>query len=37
MTEVFIKGILCIALLSALLCFILGVIELIRMIMRKDE
>jgi hypothetical protein len=36
-TEVFIKGILLVAILSAALCFILGAIELVRTIMRKDE
>jgi hypothetical protein len=37
MSEIFIKGILCIAILSALLCVILGAIELVRTIMRKDD
>lgn len=37
MTELFIKGFLLIAIASAVLCAILGIIELIRAIMGKDD
>jgi len=37
MTELFVKGMLCIAIASAVLCAILAVIEIIRTFMGKDD
>jgi len=37
MTELFVKGMLCIAIASAVLCAILAMIELVRIFLGKDD